>query len=73
MPLARQFLSANIKEMLPNVWEVRIEFSYYSLYVFTETHIENTVDKAIRWLLIQRCGADRLRVVNTQGLNVNLL
>ena len=52
MPLARQFLKAQICESLPNVWEIKIEYSYYGMYSFTETHIENTIEKAIRYLLI---------------------
>ena len=73
MPLARQFKKCEIKELLPNVWSVIITFSYYGMYDFVESHISNTLESALRWLLIQRCGADRLRVINAQGLNVNLL
>ena len=71
--LAKQFVKAEIKELLPNCWSVIITYSYYGMYEYVESHVCNTLESALRWLLVQRCGSDRLRVVNAQGVNVNLL
>ena len=73
MPLARQFLNATISETMVNVWKVEVDYSYYGMYSFKETHIVNTLDKAIKWLLLQRCGNDRIRITNSQLLNVSLI
>lgn len=73
MSLARRFVKSEVKELLPNVWSVIITYSYYSMYDFTESHICNTLESALRWLLVQRCGSDRLRVVDAHGVNVSLI
>jgi hypothetical protein len=70
MTLDKRFVKSEITETLVGVWEVKIEYSYYGMYSFTESHIENSIDKAIRWLLVQRCGDDKLRITNAEGLNI---
>ena len=72
MTLDRQFVDSEIVEELPGYWSARIRYSFYSLYIFTESHTSTTMALAIRWLLFKRTG-DRLRIVNAQGLNVKLL
>jgi hypothetical protein len=70
MPLDRRFVKASITELLPAVWQVEVVFSYFSIYEFVETHVENNMIGAIRWLLKKRCGDDKLRITNAEGLNI---
>ena len=73
MTLDRQFLKATITELLPDVWHAKLYYSYYGLYVYTESQTFNTIIKAVRYLALQRCGHDRLYIVNDQGMNIDIL
>jgi hypothetical protein len=71
MGMDRQFVSAAVLEQLPGVWSINITYSYYSLYGFTESFIESSLERALHKLLTERCG-NRLRVIDKDGLNVDI-
>lgn len=69
--LDKQFVSSEITERLPDVWQIKVVYSYYGLYNFEQVFIEASLDKALHRLLVERCG-NRLRVVNQAGVNLNI-
>jgi hypothetical protein len=55
MTLARRFVKALINELKQGVWELRITYSYYSLYEFEERYICDSLEEAKNKLLSLRC------------------
>jgi hypothetical protein len=72
MPLSKQFVDAKLTEQLPNIWEIRITYMYYSLYTYEHTRVVKGLDNAVRWLCSERCNGN-LSVVNRANLYVDLL
>ena len=69
MVLAKQFVRASITELRANVWEVKVVYSYYSLYTYEVIHIADSLNAAMRWLLEERCG-ESLQIINAQNVNI---
>jgi hypothetical protein len=55
MTLAKRFVKALINELKEGVWELRITYSYYSLFEFEERFICNSLEEAKNKLLTERC------------------
>lgn len=71
MVLAKQFVTADICETLPNIWVLTITYSYYGLYQYTSVSTHNSLQKAKDRLLAERCGTN-LRITDKAGLNIVL-
>jgi hypothetical protein len=70
--MSARYISCTFSESLPNVWRCTITYSYYSLFTYEETKVFHSLDSAIKWALVKRCG-DTLTVKNRAGYVINLL
>ena len=52
--LARRYIKAMINER-HGVWELRITYSYYSLYEYVETYVCRSLKEAKDRLILERC------------------
>ena len=55
MALSRQFHKSRIVQLMDNVWELVVVFSYYNLYVFEERSIHKSLEHAKDHLIRLRC------------------
>ena len=69
MTLARQFVKAEINELIANTWQLLITYSYYGLYQYSEAFIFTNMNEAVQKLAIERCGG-ALRITDANNVNV---
>jgi hypothetical protein len=67
--LARRYVKAIIKE-LHGVWELRITYSYYSLYEYVDSFICRSLKEAKNRLILERC--PEITVVGCDGHLIQL-
>ena len=71
MTLARQFVKAEILEVVSGTFKLEITYGYYGLFTFTESFIYNTLNEAVNKLAVERCNG-HLRITDHSGMNVVL-
>lgn len=69
--LSKQFISANITELIENSWHLVITYSYFSLYQYTEAFVYPKLEDAINKLAVERCGG-ALRITDCKSLNITI-
>jgi hypothetical protein len=73
MPLEARFIDAEISEMKTTpAWLLKINYSYYNLYSYTDCFVFGTVDQCIRKLTIERCKSGKLKITNKQNAEVDI-
>ena len=63
MPLDRRYTNSEIRQVANETWVLKIFYSYYSLFNFTETFILKTLEEAKDKLIEQRTSGN-LIIVN---------
>ena len=72
MPLEARFIDAEISEMkTTTAWLLKINYSYYSLYSYTDCFVYGTMEQCIRKLSIERCKSG-LKITNKQNAEVSI-
>ena len=73
MPLEARFQNAEITEMkTTSAWLLKINYSYYNLYSYTDCFVFGTMEQCIRKLAIERCKSGELKITNKQNSEVNI-
>jgi len=67
--LSRQFVRAEITELLTNTWQLLISYSYYGLYTYNEAFVFQSMAAAVQKLAVERCGG-QLRITDANNVNV---
>ena len=67
MPLARQFIRADIREIRQGVVRLVVVYSFYNLYEFEDVFIESSIADAIKKLAQERCHG-KLQIINAAGV-----
>jgi len=56
MPLSRQYVSSDIRQVNDTSYVLTIQFCWYSLWPFTEVHTFSTLEEAKKKLIAERSG-----------------
>lgn len=73
MPLEARFQTASITEMKTTAaWLLKINYSYYNLYCYTDCFVFGTMEQCIRKLALERCKSGELKIISKQDVAVNI-